>query len=323
MSNIRRKTLAEERPDLVPEWSEKNLPLTPDRISAGSSKKVFWKGKCGHEWSAQVKNRAIKGSGCPICSRNIIISGENDFASKQPHLAKEWNKDKNVDFKPDSLGEFSNKEVWWKCSAGHEWKARVADRVRGSGCPYCNRERIEARKEERIRMKLEKREMAAYLRSMQLTAREKERIIREFPDKAVLYYSEKAGQEVRQDYGEQFGLPMQYYYPSIDGCLELASGHTSKRELLRQICLDRVTAKAGTLMVRIIDQGTKANNECECIYRPNDSLDSLETALQEAFTFLGIVVDVNFRRDFREICAVDLPEKKKVVEFLKTSPCPH
>ena len=34
MSNIRRKTLAEERPDLVPEWSEKNLPLTPDRISA-------------------------------------------------------------------------------------------------------------------------------------------------------------------------------------------------------------------------------------------------------------------------------------------------
>ncbi len=80
-----------------------------------------------------------------------------------------------------------------------------------------------------------------------------------------------------------------------------------------------MTAKAGTLMVRIIDHGTKANNECECIYRPNDSLDSLETALQEAFTYLGIIVEVDFRRDFRDICAVELPEKKKVVEFLKVA----
>lgn len=140
-----------------------------------------------------------------------------------------------------------------------------------------------------------------------------------FPDKAVLYYSEKAGQEVRQNYGEQFGLPMQYYFPSPDGCLELASGHTSKRELLRQICLDRVNAKAGTLMVRIIDPGTKVNNECECIYRPDASMESLETALQEAFIFLGIIVEVDFRRDFREIYTVELPEKKKVVEFPKTT----
>lgn len=39
----------------------------------------------------------------------------------------------------------------------------------------------------------------------------------------------------------------------------------------------------------------------------------------EAFTYLGITVDVDFRRDFREICAVDLPEKKKVIEFPKAA----
>ena len=32
----------------------------------------------------------------------------------------------------------SGKTVWWKCKDGHEWQARVADRSRGNGCPYCS-----------------------------------------------------------------------------------------------------------------------------------------------------------------------------------------
>ena len=32
-------SLAEVRPELVPEWSEKNLPLKPDEITFGSKKK--------------------------------------------------------------------------------------------------------------------------------------------------------------------------------------------------------------------------------------------------------------------------------------------
>ena len=35
-------SLAEVRPELVPEWSEKNLPLKPDEITFGSNKKVWW-----------------------------------------------------------------------------------------------------------------------------------------------------------------------------------------------------------------------------------------------------------------------------------------
>ena len=37
-------SLAEVYPELVPEWSEKNLPLTPDDITFDSNKKVWWKG---------------------------------------------------------------------------------------------------------------------------------------------------------------------------------------------------------------------------------------------------------------------------------------
>ena len=43
-------SLAEVHPELISEWSEKNLPLTPEDITFGSNKKVWWKGTCGHEW---------------------------------------------------------------------------------------------------------------------------------------------------------------------------------------------------------------------------------------------------------------------------------
>ena len=33
-------SLAEVHPELVLEWSEKNLPLTPDSVTFGSNKKV-------------------------------------------------------------------------------------------------------------------------------------------------------------------------------------------------------------------------------------------------------------------------------------------
>ena len=42
-------SLAEVHPELVSEWSEKNLLLTPDDITFGSNKKVWWKGACSHE----------------------------------------------------------------------------------------------------------------------------------------------------------------------------------------------------------------------------------------------------------------------------------
>ena len=51
-------SLAEVHPELVFEWSEKNLPLTPDDITFGSNKKIWWKGACGHEWKTSVKARS-------------------------------------------------------------------------------------------------------------------------------------------------------------------------------------------------------------------------------------------------------------------------
>ena len=84
-------SLASVHPELIPEWSEKNLPLTPDKITFGSNKRVWWKGACGHEWETSVKARS-KGEKCPICSGARVIEGINDLATLKPLLAQEWSR---------------------------------------------------------------------------------------------------------------------------------------------------------------------------------------------------------------------------------------
>lgn len=129
--------LATTNPDLAKEWNyEKNAPLTPSDVTSGSTKKVWWKCSEGHEWPSNIYNR-VKGNGCPICSGRKVLSGANDLATVNPELAKEWNYEKNGELTPQSIRPQSNITVWWKCSNGHEWQARIASRTQGNGCPEC------------------------------------------------------------------------------------------------------------------------------------------------------------------------------------------
>lgn len=84
-------TLQSVHPELVSEWSDKNLPLTSDKITFGSNKRVWWKGSCGHEWQASVKARS-GGEKCPICSGARVVAGINDLATLEPLLVKQWSK---------------------------------------------------------------------------------------------------------------------------------------------------------------------------------------------------------------------------------------
>ena len=131
---MRRKTLAEEHPELVPQWGTSN-ELSPSDVSSGSHKKVWWTCEKGHSWEATIKNRALLGSGCPYCEHRAVLKGYNDLQTLFPDVAKTWSpKNKR---KPTDVSSRSNVEVWWRCKQGHEWKARVADRTEGHGCPYC------------------------------------------------------------------------------------------------------------------------------------------------------------------------------------------
>ena len=71
-------SLASVHPELIPEWSEKNLPLTPDKITFGSNKRVWWKGACGHEWETSVKARS-KGEKLLDLHCEATVDGYTDF----------------------------------------------------------------------------------------------------------------------------------------------------------------------------------------------------------------------------------------------------
>ena len=130
-------SLSRMRPHLVSEWSEKNLPLTPDTVTFGSNKIVWWKGACGHEWQTSIKARSA-GEQCPICSGARVLRGYNDFESKFPELAKEWSP-KNEPLRPSMITAATHRKVIWRCKLGHEWTASVKSRtVNGTGCPYCS-----------------------------------------------------------------------------------------------------------------------------------------------------------------------------------------
>ncbi len=126
------------KPTLAKEWNyEKNNNLRPNMVTLNSGKKVWWKCDKGHEWQAVIGNRN-KGRGCPYCANKKVLKGYNDLQTVNPTLAKEWNYEKNGDLKPIMVTYGSHKNIWWKCSHGHEWEATVEKRSAGRGCPYCS-----------------------------------------------------------------------------------------------------------------------------------------------------------------------------------------
>ena len=57
-----------DRQRILDEWdTEKNLPITPDRIAHTSSIPVWWRCEKGHSWCTQVQSRSRSSTGCPVC----------------------------------------------------------------------------------------------------------------------------------------------------------------------------------------------------------------------------------------------------------------
>ena len=56
-------------------------------------------------------------------------------------LLDEWDYEAN-DVTPDEVTSGGAKKVQWKCYKGHTWEANIANRVRGSKCPYCSHRKV-------------------------------------------------------------------------------------------------------------------------------------------------------------------------------------
>lgn len=196
-------SLASVHPELISEWSEKNLPLTPDKITFGSNKRVWWKGACGHEWETSVKARS-KGEKCPICSGARVIEGINDLATTDRKLLAEWDYEKNS-LLPAQVSRRSMKSVWWKCSLGHSWKAKISDRtIIGEKCTVCENE----------------------YRSV-------------FPGLAVAYYANQKGLKVQLGSDKLLGIPLETYIPSEKLAIEFTNGSEHMEVLKSHLCKQR------------------------------------------------------------------------------------
>ena len=66
-----------------------------------------------------------------------LIKGQNDLATTNPELCKQWDYSKNGDLTPNMVSKGLKLKVWWICEKGHSYEADITRRVIGSGCPYC------------------------------------------------------------------------------------------------------------------------------------------------------------------------------------------
>lgn len=60
--------LLSKRPEIAAEWdAERNAPLTPEAVTLGSGRRVWWHCAEGPSWQTAVFNRLSAGTGCPVC----------------------------------------------------------------------------------------------------------------------------------------------------------------------------------------------------------------------------------------------------------------
>ena len=132
--------LQEEYPYLAEQWNQKkNRKLLSD-IPAESLRRFWWRCKKGHEWRATVLQRIHLQGSCPFCHSRTATPGEDDLQTLCPHIAEEWNHERNEGISPEQITPGSTEKVWWKCSQGHEWQAVVKNRALSPRpeCPYCH-----------------------------------------------------------------------------------------------------------------------------------------------------------------------------------------
>lgn len=246
--------LATVNSELAREWNYiKNSPLTPEQITAGTRRKVWWKCKNNHEWEATIASRN-HGFGCPYCSGRLAIPGINDLKTANPELIKEWHPTKNDRLLPETIKPYSHVSVWWRCSlCGYEWKAFVSDRTAGNGCPACNRANRTSAPEQIL---------FYYIHSI-------------LPD-AVNSYKPKW----LSGHGQEFDI----YIPRLNTVIEY-DGEKWHKDVEKDKKKDALAKDHNLLMIRIREKGCPNIDSSQVIHCTPDAYDSkyIEPVIRELF----------------------------------------
>lgn len=130
-------------PVLVAEWHQKN-DLSPSDVTYGSNSRIAWKcSACGHAWTATVKNRVGRKSGCPICAKRAksLPRGRwKDSGKRQQRFIDKATAvhDREYDYsRVDYVDGKTKVEII--CHKHGPFMQISADHARGRGCDLCTR----------------------------------------------------------------------------------------------------------------------------------------------------------------------------------------
>jgi len=121
-----------------PELAKEADGWDPTMFTAGSSRKMSWVCPFEHKWNAEISNRALNLTGCPVCGGRKILIGLNDLLTTHPNIAAEafgWD--------PTTTSAGSEEKMKWICNRQHIYESKVSSRKRGSGCPVCSGAKVE------------------------------------------------------------------------------------------------------------------------------------------------------------------------------------
>ena len=250
--------LATTHPGLIKEWHYiKNASVSPQHVTYGSNKKVWWICQRGHEFEASISNR-INGKGCPYCSSKKVLEGYNDLQTTNPVLASEWNYKRKGNLKPTHITANSNKKVWWKCSKGHEWSAQISNRNNGNGCPICSSEKNTS-----------------------------------FPEFVLLYYLRKYGLDVLHSYREN-GYELDIYIPSKRIAIEYDGYYWHKNKTEFDLIKNQKCTIDGIKLYRIREGLLSLNSSSIdfCIHKNQKDLPEKISEIIRQIIGTSIVVDL-------------------------------
>lgn len=195
---------------------------------------------------------------------------KNNLQVERPDLAKEWDSEKNMPLTPSDVTTGSSKKVWWKCSKGHSWQSVIANRVRWSGCPYCNNRSTS------------------------------------FPEQTIFYYCKQIYPEAESRRKDIIGMELDVYIPSIRTAIEYdgVRWHDSEETQKREQKKDGLCKENNIRLIRIIEEGIENihSNEIICIYVKKGKKE-LERGVCQLITLLdaSIKLDVDLMRNEQKI----------------------
>ena len=281
------------REDLINEFDEAKNGFSMKDVTIGSAKILWWKCPKGHSYQAAAHRRIRTGSGCGICSHNILMKNENDLLTTNPEIAQEWDYDKN-DCNPDEVMAGSNiKKYWFICPKGHSYQATPLSRKKGSNCPICSMETHTS-----------------------------------FPEKAIFFYIKQYFDKAMENYRSAFlgRKELDIFIPDLKVAIEY-DGVAWHKDVDRDVKKDIVCQKHGIILIRIRENGC-ADYQSDSIkhYIPPYDMQQLKDSILFIFDFinqkfqLNIEADIDVVRDRIDILnKMNLSEKENSI----ASCCPE